>query len=1595
MAIGFGRVEFIKRSEGRNSCQLSAYLSRSRIFFEGNCALEPKLYDFSHRENVSHHEIILPDGADENLKIPEVLWNLAERKEVRKDAQVSMHLVLALPDDKEITLEDRIELTRTFIKKHYHGLVAECVIHPPERKIEFTEENEALAIPKGTMGTVIEEKEGNYIVSLPEGIRANPFVEIGTKYPGMSVQEHNWHAHAQLTTRRLKDNGIELEDKKATDLMPVIKKGKVVSGPDVGKLWAQHQNEFFLSKGLALRVDENGLVPQEHLGPVRMRGRAFALLEEHEKRLELNEIAASDPQNILNAITKRQSVFTKDDVERFILKHTPADKVSDLIKSFWKQEDLVQLRDKKSHEFVSKFTTKAVLNEERQILRLADRICNKTQKQVPESIQMQFTKDLTQEQRRAYKNILSGEGLCCIQGYAGVGKSYLLKALKDAYEERGLNVRSFGPDNATANVLKEKGFSSAENLYRFLYSHKHGLRNLHKGFEVWVLDEAGKVGNKPLLEFLKLAEKKGVKVILAGDSSQLSPVDRGEAFEYFCLRYQTETLEDIQRQKDELSRSMAKDLALGKTGEALDKLSAKGSIKWSLTKKEAMEDLILKWAEDHRDSGKSGARNALDSSIIVAHTNPEVRTLNEMVRLVRKQRGEISHREFKCEVISGDQDKATIFISEGDRIEFRKKDTELGVSNRDTGILIRAEKDQFTVALQENGKKTRIVRFDPSRYRGFQLGYASTAHCVQGRTVDRAYILHSPYLNKQMAYVKLTRQVEEVTYFVPKEEAANLSDLKRQALRDGSKSATYDYTDTEEIEKLSSMEKRESEIKALQNSEEFGSRFKGMTIQAWEQVKGKALGFIERKQDRSQSSEFFSFKGDDIATSRGVVREVTQDELKKLCIVPTEASEKVSPQEIAMKISKQDRAIEINKERVKMKHRSTEIEKDLYDQEANPSNTPTSFEKDALKWRDLPKEERKLFSSYFTTASKASELREVVQAECGESLEGASKSSYFQKWQKACALRNEAAYQLKPLLSKEKSKGLLKEKSIYYIEAHAKKHEEVLKDQEQRALQVEKMKDLNGQLAAHIEPLLYKLFPDGPSKKTGREYRFGAKGSLLVNHNGEKAGQFYDFERGEGGGPLKLIARELKLDKADARAWAGEFLGIANEIKLPATFNKPKLSPEKDSNWVSIKPDPKVPAPKLEEQGKLSYYYKEVMRHPYHDERGNLLYYVTRLQDKNNPSRKITPPLSYGYFKNNPKQLSWERRGYKDENGKKPLYNLHHLREKPLAPVLIVEGEKTADKALEKFPDRDFICMTWSGGASSVPKADWSPLFGREVVVWPDNDEAGFRAANQVCEELKKVCASKVCMVERPELFAKLPEKWDLADPLPEGVDDSALSFLLMDNRKDRLQQGVFENLGLEKASLTEQLKVASLLFHFEKRTHEKMEEALKQDIHISKKDELWRLYALEGADLIKKQKAIHGMVTSDPNINASGKLAERLTYQVHLYEAKHGVLPNESQILVMKDAIQIHTKSLDFIKDHPASEDIKDLSIHRGLEAVCEKALRGYEVRTDDSKQGFERGVQSEITELSKQKELEAIQNQMLEKQQALEKDISRGLSL
>ena len=121
----------------------------------------------------------------------------------------------------------------------------------------------------------------------------------------------------------------------------------------------------------------------------------------------------------------------------------------------------------------------------------------------------------------------------------------------------------------------------------------------------------------------------------------------------------------------------------------------------------------------------------------------------------------------------------------------------------------------------------------------------------------------------------------------------------------------------------------------------------------------------------------------------------------------------------------------------------------------------------------------------------------------------------------------------------------------------------------------------------------------------------------------------------------------------------------------------------------------------------------------------------------------------------------------------RPLYGLDRLAARPDAPVLIVEGEKTADAAAALFPDH--VAMTWQGGSNSTGKADWSGLHGRMLVMWPDHDDAGRKAAAAVRRALQGLAAS-VTVVEVPNDW---PDKWDVADPLPDGVTLEALRDML------------------------------------------------------------------------------------------------------------------------------------------------------------------------------------------------------------------------
>jgi len=129
---------------------------------------------------------------------------------------------------------------------------------------------------------------------------------------------------------------------------------------------------------------------------------------------------------------------------------------------------------------------------------------------------------------------------------------------------------------------------------------------------------------------------------------------------------------------------------------------------------------------------------------------------------------------------------------------------------------------------------------------------------------------------------------------------------------------------------------------------------------------------------------------------------------------------------------------------------------------------------------------------------------------------------------------------------------------------------------------------------------------------------------------------------------------------------------------------------------------------------------------------------------------------------------SWHRPSRRDPfscewPAPRPLYGLPGLAQRPDAPVLVVEGEGTADAAALLFPEH--VVISWANGTNAIGKADWQPLAplglaGRSVTLWPDADAPGRQAMTRLAALLRE----QGCCVQLVDPPADLPQGWDLAN---------------------------------------------------------------------------------------------------------------------------------------------------------------------------------------------------------------------------------------
>ncbi|WP_460068098.1 DUF927 domain-containing protein [Pseudomonas sp. S1_A06] len=331
--------------------------------------------------------------------------------------------------------------------------------------------------------------------------------------------------------------------------------------------------------------------------------------------------------------------------------------------------------------------------------------------------------------------------------------------------------------------------------------------------------------------------------------------------------------------------------------------------------------------------------------------------------------------------------------------------------------------------------------------------------------------------------------------------------------------------------------------------------------------------------------------------------------------------------------------------------------------------------------------------------------------------------------------------------------------------------------------------DVKSAALKDIDRVLSHWLPNGKRVDGGKEYTAPnptrtdkRAGSLKVNLS---KGTWADFATGDKGGDLIDLVRYLD---GGTDVEACNKLADLLHVSAGAAQSKPTPSQSKAPEWIAIQPIPveamnKCPT-KHRQHGAPSKVWI------YRDAQGQPLMALYRFDlgpDEDGKPRKAFAPLTWCQRADG-QTTQWRWQGLPDP---RPLLRLDELSQRLDAPVVLCEGEKAADAAAELMPG--YVATCWPNGSNSWHKADLTPLKGRSVLLWPDNDSSGQSCMEAVAEKLREIGTASVQAIvldvfrRKPTLkngkptFAK-GGQWDdgddAADALAKGWTSAHLAEL-------------------------------------------------------------------------------------------------------------------------------------------------------------------------------------------------------------------------
>jgi len=852
MAIYSLNLGFISRSEGRSAVGFSAYISAS----QQQDIRTGVSYNYGCKEDVIVSRILASEDAPDWAKNASTLWNRVEqfedefailrfrgntrdpdknqksleaREHFLNTTQTAQTIMGALP--KEFTQLEAEACVEEFLKARFvsRGLVIQYAIHWDKGNPHFHGLITRRALEDGDFS----QRKDRDIVSRPELlVTRKSWEEVANKHLALGGHE------VRIDSRSYANQGLDLlpthhEGWYAQRLAERGEYSRIVFDNDD----IRQKNIEILCKNPGALIHEVSLkrtvftrkhIEDEIIRRVGGDEKLFALLQ---AKVEGVEVPA---ELILKqaADNRREGLAPVFEGEFSPALQNLASQFTNLL---LENADVVaSVGENLNREKV--FTSASYKKQEEHTLHLGETLYQRQTKTVSDDLvsksierrEEELGFALSEEQRLAVTHLCSGFDISILNGKAGTGKTTLLKAVAEAYQEAGYRVLGTSFQGKAVEIMEQEIGISCMTLDSFKYvweKHQHHKDLIDSG-KLWgrpyqyalkvanelephrftskdviIVDEANMVGNHLWEVFLNEATEKGAKVLMVQDPAQIKSREPGDTGRLFAEKFGFCETSEVVRQRIPWQRECSKLLNDHHVLDGLKPYYDQGHLRWAEQSEHVLQNLTQDYVKDLTD-------NPNDTRMALAYRNSEVYALNQSIREILSEQGYLQEH-FK---IHGEE------YAIGDRIRFTQNDNygrfvqntcprggedletmknqSIGVKNGTFGIIEAFDETQslLTVCLDSE----RTVQFSVNDYKHITHGYAMGINKSEGSTFDRSFVSLDPMMDPSTLLVAMTRHRHDVQVFINREQ---FMDFKAVVDRIGSPSLSQtvqDYQVSEE-----------------------------------------------------------------------------------------------------------------------------------------------------------------------------------------------------------------------------------------------------------------------------------------------------------------------------------------------------------------------------------------------------------------------------------------------------------------------------------------------------------------------------------------------------------------------------------------------------------------------------------------------------------------------------------------------------------------------------------------------------------------------------------------------------------------------------